>query len=252
MAQKAATPTNTSTEHVPAGEHGGGFPPFQKDTFASQLVWLAITFVLLYLLISRIAVPRIGGIFEERSKRIQGDLAAAQRLKAESEAALASYEKALADARGNAQTIAGDAFLLNHFRHQRAVGIALTEGLELIEGGARLGLIALGLRHLIEVRHRQLVLRVVGALVRGEVRQELLVLALGAQLALGRAVAQVRVTETELGVGPQRTLRIAVHELAVQVPGERGLGDADRERLVAEAEMVVREHFWPLAGRTRR
>ena len=101
--------TNTATQHTEApGGHKAPFPPFQKDTFASQLVWLAVTFVLLYLLISRIAVPRIGGIFEERSKRIEGDLAAAQGLKAESEAALASYEKALADARNNAQAIAAE------------------------------------------------------------------------------------------------------------------------------------------------
>lgn len=96
--------TKTSTE-VP---HKSGFPPFQKETFASQLVWLAITFVALYLLISRIAIPRIGGIIEARDKRIAGDLAEAQRLKSDSEAALAAYEKALADARNRAQVIGGE------------------------------------------------------------------------------------------------------------------------------------------------
>lgn len=100
--------TTTSTEHVPAGEHGGGFPPFQKETFASQIVWLVITFVALYLLISRIAVPRIGGILEQRTRHIEGDFAEAQRSKTESEAALAAYEKALADARGNAQAIGAE------------------------------------------------------------------------------------------------------------------------------------------------
>lgn len=99
--------TNTHTEHTEA-PHSGGFPPFQKDTFASQLVWLAITFVLLYLLISRIAVPRIGGIIEAREKRIAGDLADAQRLKSDSEAALAAYEKALAEARNRAQTMGNE------------------------------------------------------------------------------------------------------------------------------------------------
>jgi len=99
--------TNTQTEHTEV-PHSGGFPPFQKDTFASQLVWLAITFVLLYLLISRVAVPRIGGILEAREKRIAGDLAEAQKLKADSEAALAAYEKALADARGRAQAIGAE------------------------------------------------------------------------------------------------------------------------------------------------
>ena len=89
-------------------DHAGGkapFPPFQKDTFASQIVWLVITFVALYLLISRIAVPRIGGIIEQRSKRIEDDFAEAQRAKADSEAALAAYEKALGDARNRAQAI---------------------------------------------------------------------------------------------------------------------------------------------------
>src|SRR6185436_10673718 len=97
--------TITSTEHVPASEHGGGFPPFQKETFASQIVWLVTTFVALYLLISRIAIPRIGGIIEDRARRIEGDFAAAQRMKEESEAALAAYEKSLAEARNRAQAI---------------------------------------------------------------------------------------------------------------------------------------------------
>src|SRR6476660_9499021 len=103
MAEKAAQQT-ALTEHVPNAEHGGGFPPFQKDTFASQIVWLALTFVALYLLMSRVALPRIAAIFEDRRQRIDGDLAQAQRLKDSSEAALAAYEKSLADARNRAQT----------------------------------------------------------------------------------------------------------------------------------------------------
>ena len=67
-----ATQTSTHTE-VPSGAKAA-FPPFQKETFASQLVWLAITFVALYLLISRIAVPRIGGILEERGQAHRGRL----------------------------------------------------------------------------------------------------------------------------------------------------------------------------------
>src|SRR5438552_14098685 len=103
MAQKGAQPV-TATEHIPASEHGGGFPPFQKDTFASQFLWLALTFVALYLLMSRIALPRIGTILEARRKRIDGDLAEAARLKDASDAAIAAYETSLADARGRAQT----------------------------------------------------------------------------------------------------------------------------------------------------
>src|ERR1043166_2789780 len=121
MAQKAAT--TTATEHAPSGAREP-FPPFQKDTFASQLVWLAIAFGALYLLISRVALPRIGGIFEERSKRIEGDLAAAQRLKGDSEAALAAYEKALPHARTRAQTIAGEMRdKLNAQAEKRAKGL---------------------------------------------------------------------------------------------------------------------------------
>jgi F-type H+-transporting ATPase subunit b len=98
--------TNTHTG-VPSGAKAP-FPPFQKDTFASQIVWLVITFVALYLLISRIAIPRIGGIIEARAKRIEADFAAAQRMKEESEAALATYEKSLAEARNRAQAIGAE------------------------------------------------------------------------------------------------------------------------------------------------
>lgn len=96
--------TNTAQTQT----HGGAkpqFPPFQKETFASQLIWLAIFFVGLYLLMSRIALPRVGGIIEARTSQIEGDLAEANRLKLESESAIAAYEKTLADARVNAQAI---------------------------------------------------------------------------------------------------------------------------------------------------
>jgi|SRR3990167_1759412 len=96
--------TNTHTE-VP----GGGkpqFPPFNKETFASQLVWFAIFFVALYLIIARLAIPRIGGIVEARRDKIAGDLAEANSLKEQSDLALKAYEKSLADARARAQALA--------------------------------------------------------------------------------------------------------------------------------------------------
>jgi F-type H+-transporting ATPase subunit b len=96
----------TAHTEAPGGGHKGPFPPFQPETFASQLVWLAITFVILYVMASKIALPRIGGILEARRERIEGDLAEAQRLKTESDAALAAYEKSLADARARAQALA--------------------------------------------------------------------------------------------------------------------------------------------------
>jgi F-type H+-transporting ATPase subunit b len=107
MAQKDAKQVE-SLEHVPAGEHAGGFPPFQKDTFASQLLWFTLVFVALYLLMSRFALPRVGAILEHRRQRIESDLAAAQRLKEESDAAIAAYQQALADARGRAQALANE------------------------------------------------------------------------------------------------------------------------------------------------
>src|SRR5476649_2400215 len=97
---------NTSTEHAPAGEHKGAFPPFQSESFASQLVWLAIAFVLLYVLMLKVALPRVAMIIESRQKRIAGDIADAGKLKAQSDEAVAAYEKALVDARARAQTIA--------------------------------------------------------------------------------------------------------------------------------------------------
>jgi F-type H+-transporting ATPase subunit b len=107
MAPKSAKQIETM-EHVPASEHGGGFPPFQKDTFASQLIWITLAFVALYLLMSRVALPRIGSIIEDRRQLIASDFAEAERLKAESDAASAAYEKSLADARGRAQALANE------------------------------------------------------------------------------------------------------------------------------------------------
>jgi len=93
---------------VPGQGHKGAFPPFQKETFASQLLWFAVFFVALYLIMSKLALPRIGTILAQRRSRIEDDLKAAQRLREESDAELAAYEKALADARGRAQTIANE------------------------------------------------------------------------------------------------------------------------------------------------
>jgi F-type H+-transporting ATPase subunit b len=106
MAQGSAEPVGSV--EVPASEHGSGFPPFNSHTFASQLLWLALIFLALYLLMSRIALPRIGSILEARRQRIQDDLAEAQRFKEASDAAIAAHEKALAEARGRAQALAND------------------------------------------------------------------------------------------------------------------------------------------------
>ena len=81
-------------------------PQFNFHDWAPQLVWLAITFIGLYLVMARMALPRIANVIEERRDRIQRDLDEAERLKEETEAAIASYERALAEARGKAHGIA--------------------------------------------------------------------------------------------------------------------------------------------------
>src|SRR5579863_6501294 len=82
------------------------FPPFQAEHFPSQLAWLAVSFVLLYVLMAKVALPRIGAIFAERARRISDDLKSAQGYKEQSDTAHAAYEKALTDARARAQSIA--------------------------------------------------------------------------------------------------------------------------------------------------
>ena len=99
---------STGTEASPPSEHGGGFPPFQKDTFGSQLLWLSIFFIALYLIASKLALPRVGSIIADRRKRISDDLAEAARMKDAADAAIATYEKALADARTRAHVIAAE------------------------------------------------------------------------------------------------------------------------------------------------
>ncbi len=98
--------TVATTEAGHGAEAHGAFPPFDASTFPSQILWLTIAFGLLYVLMKRVALPRVGGIIEARNKRILGDIAEANRLKAESEQAAEAYEKALAEARGNAGAIA--------------------------------------------------------------------------------------------------------------------------------------------------
>ncbi|HLL27923.1 MAG TPA: F0F1 ATP synthase subunit B' [Xanthobacteraceae bacterium] len=92
--------------HTETPHEKGPFPPFQKEFFASQLVWLVLSFVVLYVLLWKLVLPRVASILTARRARIDGDLADAAKAKSESEAALAHYEKSLADARASAQAIA--------------------------------------------------------------------------------------------------------------------------------------------------
>lgn len=85
-----------------------GLPQLDTSTFASQLFWLVITFGALYWAMSRVALPRLQGVILARKNRIRGDLDEAAGAKRASEAALANYEKTLADARAKALKMSGE------------------------------------------------------------------------------------------------------------------------------------------------
>lgn len=81
-------------------------PQLDFSTFSPQLIWLAITFTVLYIIIAKVALPKIGGTIEQRSDKIASDLDRAQSMKEDVDKAIASYEAALADAKSKAHAIA--------------------------------------------------------------------------------------------------------------------------------------------------
>jgi F-type H+-transporting ATPase subunit b len=87
----------------------GGLPQLDFSTFPNQIFWLVLTLVAIYLILSRVALPRIGSVLAERAGTITNDIAAAEELKLKAQDAEAAYEKALADARAEAQKIIGEA-----------------------------------------------------------------------------------------------------------------------------------------------
>jgi F-type H+-transporting ATPase subunit b len=84
-------------------------PQFDPTFFAPQLFWLALTFVTLYVLMTTVALPKIGAVLDERQRKIDDNLDKAAQLKAEAEAAVAAYEKALAESRAHAHTVIKEA-----------------------------------------------------------------------------------------------------------------------------------------------
>lgn len=100
----AAAPAAEGDDHG----GGGGLPQLNPESYASQVFWLVITFLILYFLCARIFLPRLGGIIEERRNRIADDFDQAAEFKREAEEAEAAYLKALADARARAAQIASE------------------------------------------------------------------------------------------------------------------------------------------------
>jgi len=85
-----------------------GLPQMNTEHFAGQIFWLAVTFGLLFILLSRVTLPKIAGGLAARKNRIDGDLTAAERFKKDASDALAAYEAALAQARGRALALADE------------------------------------------------------------------------------------------------------------------------------------------------
>ena len=81
-------------------------PQLAFETFIPQLAWLALIFLALYVLMARVALPRIGSVIEGRQARIAGDLNEAAQLKQQTEKAIQDYEAAIAAARAKAHAIA--------------------------------------------------------------------------------------------------------------------------------------------------
>jgi F-type H+-transporting ATPase subunit b len=104
-------------------------PQFDPSFFSTQLFWLAVTFVALYAVLSTVALPKIGSVLDERQRKIDDNLDKAAQLKAETETAIAVYEKALAESRAQAQQIlrtSADALAKQSELSQKAAGERLS------------------------------------------------------------------------------------------------------------------------------
>ena len=112
MAEHAANAENGATHagtEAPGGGHENAFPPFDATHFASQFVWLAITFGLLYLLMSRVALPRVANILKDRGDRVAADVDAARAAQEKAEAARVEHDRTLAEAKARAQAVGQEA-----------------------------------------------------------------------------------------------------------------------------------------------
>lgn len=106
LAEQAASAGHGAV-NTPIGVESA-FPAFDATAFPSHLFWLTVSFGLLYFLMIRVIVPRLGGILEDRRDRIAGDLGEADRLREETDAAIEAYEAELAEARTKAHAIAAE------------------------------------------------------------------------------------------------------------------------------------------------
>lgn len=111
-------------------------PQLDFTTFAPQLFWLAISFVVLYVLMSRLGLPAVGAAIEGRRRHLDGELTRAAALKTEAEDALAAYQKTLAEARAAAQATlreTGEKLAAEAAERQRRLAATLAAQVETAE-----------------------------------------------------------------------------------------------------------------------
>lgn len=106
---QAGTKEDVSHGEVAHHEAEGGMPQFDPSSFPNQAFWLIISLVAIYIILSRIALPRIGGILETRAGTIQRDLDRAAELRNKAREAEENYQRALDEARAEAQMLADEA-----------------------------------------------------------------------------------------------------------------------------------------------
>ena len=105
MASETQAAQGAASACVDAGGGAIGLPQLCPDWMGNQIFWLVIALIVIFFILSRIALPRIAAVLAERQGTITNDLAAAEDLKAEAVEAEEAYNKALADARAQAQEI---------------------------------------------------------------------------------------------------------------------------------------------------
>lgn len=108
MADDAETTVADAAHGAADAAHasGPGMPQLDIGTFPNQILWLVLTLLAIYFILTKIAIPRIAAVIAERQGTLTNDLATAEDLKRQAAEAEENYNKALSDARAEAQTIA--------------------------------------------------------------------------------------------------------------------------------------------------
>ena len=115
-------------------------PQFDPSSFPSQIFWLVVTFIVMYFVMAKLVLPRVGTVLQERQEKIAEDLDRAAQLKKDAEEITATYEAALAEARAKAQALyreTSDALAANTAKKQQEAGAAIAQ--RIAEAEQRIG-----------------------------------------------------------------------------------------------------------------